>query len=101
MAEVAEVALKDEETRDARGGGLMTDLTLTADEVTILRDALTDEMARACAGLGEELREHNGGSPVGLADSRDDMARLSTVGQLLDKLDPPGWREPIPAREEA
>jgi hypothetical protein len=72
---------------------------LTDDETMAVREVITRALSEDCKIVCDHLDEHHGGSPVGLADARNWLGRVAVLGNVLDKLDPVGWREVIPREE--
>jgi len=70
-------------------------VTLTDDEIMVIRAAITEELSKSCEIVREHLDGHHGGSHVGLADTRNWLGQIATLADVLDKIDPPGWREAI------
>jgi hypothetical protein len=71
------------------------ELRLTDHEMSVLADALVQEMSRTCEIVRDHLQDHLNGSSVGLADSRDWLRTLNELAGVLEQLDAPGWRETL------
>ena len=70
-------------------------LELTDRQTEALRDALVEEMARTCKIVRGYLRDHLGGSNVGLVDARGWLRILNELAGVMEQLDAPGWREAL------
>jgi len=68
---------------------------LTGKEAIAVRDAIVEEMVLTCKIIRGHLREHLGGSHVGLADARSWAGTLAMFAGVMDKLDPPGWKDTL------
>lgn len=71
------------------------ELTLTDHEMSVLAYALVEEMSRTCKTVREHLRDHLGGSTVGLTDARTWLRTLNELAGVMEQLDAPGWRETL------
>jgi hypothetical protein len=76
-------------------------IELTDDETMAVREAITEELSKNCQIVREHLAHHHAGSPVGLADTRIWLGQVATLAGVMDKLDPPGWRETLGAEAVA
>ena len=70
-----------------------TATAFTLDERVAARDSITHDMVSLADEVRECLESHRGGSKMGLADARGILRQLQDLGAVLDRLDPPGWRD--------
>ncbi len=79
----------------------MSTITVDPEAVETVRDALAIELQDQAKALAQDLEQHLGGSPVGLADARSKCKRVGWLARALEDLDPDGWRQTLGrARED-